>query len=117
MGANTIEKNADDRREVFQAYEQGHFEQIVALHEKDWMFDSTSTLTKAQQEKVVDWFTQDLIVARNLNWLPKMKQEMTQQSTLFAVGTGHLMGNYGLIELLRRDGYTITPEPKLLIWQ
>ena len=60
---------------------------------------------------------QDLLIARNKNLLPKMKQEMALQPTLFAVGAAHLMGSQGLIAMLRQEGYTVTPEPGLKVWR
>ena len=74
-------------------------------------------MTAEQQQALSTWLKQDLIVARNRNWLPKIKQESARQRTLFAVGSMHLAGSNGLIALLRRDGYTVTPEPKLPVWQ
>ena len=34
---------------------------------------------------------------------------MKTESVFFAVGAIHLAGKNGLIELLRKDGYTLTP--------
>ena len=44
---------------------------------------------------------------RNKKWIPKMEKMMKQQSTFFAVGSGHLCGNYGLISLLENQGYLL----------
>ena len=48
-------------------------------------------------------------VKRNKNWLEKMPQMMKEKSNLFAVGTAHLTNEYGIINLLRQKGYTVTP--------
>lgn len=50
-----------------------------------------------------------LLVNRNKNWIPIMKQMMTEKQTLFAVGAGHLPGKEGVINLLRQQGYTLKP--------
>jgi len=50
-----------------------------------------------------------LIKNRNLNWIPKIETLIGQNSTLVAVGAGHLAGDYGLIALLRNKGYAIKP--------
>ena len=46
---------------------------------------------------------------RNLLWIPVIKENITQRRCMIAVGCRHLMGSSGLIALLRREGYAITP--------
>lgn len=48
-----------------------------------------------------------LLVMRNKNWIPIMGEQMREMPTLFAVGAGHLGGQYGVIALLREEGYTV----------
>lgn len=50
-----------------------------------------------------------LLTQRNKNWIPIMKEQMDDMSTFFAVGAGHLAGDYGVINLLKKEGYTLTP--------
>jgi len=50
-----------------------------------------------------------LIDNRNADWLTKMPSIMSQKSTLFAVGAGHLPGPKGVLNLLRKAGYKIEP--------
>lgn len=50
-----------------------------------------------------------LIDKRNINWIPKIKDLMHQKSTFFAVGAGHLAGENGVLRLLEKDGYVVTP--------
>ncbi len=52
-----------------------------------------------------------LLNSRNKNWIPVMSGHMKVQSTFFAVGAGHLGGINGVITLLRKAGYTLTPIP------
>jgi uncharacterized protein len=46
---------------------------------------------------------------RNENWLTKMPNLMKNESVFFAVGSGHLPGKMGVINLLKQAGYTVTP--------
>lgn len=46
---------------------------------------------------------------RNANWVEKMPKIMKSQSTFFAIGLGHLSGDFGVIKLLRKAGYTVKP--------
>jgi len=50
-----------------------------------------------------------LLVERNKNWIPAMKTLMQTKAIFFAVGAGHLGGKTGVIHLLRKEGYTLTP--------
>jgi len=54
-------------------------------------------------------FTEVLLYNRNRNWVAKLKDLMPKKSLLVAVGAGHLPGNKGVINLLRKAGYTVTP--------
>lgn len=53
--------------------------------------------------------TELLLDKRNKNWIPLMIQDAVKQPTLFAVGAGHLAGVNGVISLLRKEGYKLTP--------
>jgi uncharacterized protein YbaP (TraB family) len=57
----------------------------------------------------IEGFEDLLLVNRNKKWIPVMKKEMNQSTCLFAVGAGHLPGTEGVINLLRKDGYIVTP--------
>ncbi len=46
---------------------------------------------------------------RNQKWIERMVDKMDQNSVFFAVGAGHLWGDNGVITLLRKAGYTVTP--------
>ncbi len=46
---------------------------------------------------------------RNQNWIPQMDKMMENKSVFFAVGAAHLAGPEGVIELLIKKGYTLTP--------
>lgn len=50
-----------------------------------------------------------LITDRNVAWVAKLVEILPNESVLLAVGTGHLPGHEGLIELLRKAGYTVEP--------
>lgn len=54
-------------------------------------------------------YTDVLLYNRNRNWVHKLTDLMPQKSLLIAVGAGHLPGNEGCINLLRKAGYKVTP--------
>jgi uncharacterized protein YbaP (TraB family) len=50
-----------------------------------------------------------LVYNRNRRWVDLMPGLMAEQSILFAVGAGHLPGELGVINLLRKKGYQVKP--------
>ncbi|WP_289663709.1 TraB/GumN family protein [Flavobacterium panacagri] len=46
---------------------------------------------------------------RNKNWVNKMSGLMKNESLFVAVGSGHLAGDEGVINLLRKTGYIVKP--------
>ena len=63
----------------------------------------------AAEQGGLEGYDDILIVGRNKNWIPQMVNMMAIQPTFFAVGAGHLGGEYGVINLLKEEGYTLTP--------
>lgn len=54
-----------------------------------------------------------MLTDRNKNWVQKMPEMMKKESAFFAVGGAHLMGENGVIRLLRSKGYTVKPVSSL----
>lgn len=46
---------------------------------------------------------------RNINWVKQLDAIMKTKSVFVAVGAGHLVGQKGLINLLKEQGYTVQP--------
>jgi uncharacterized protein YbaP (TraB family) len=80
-------------------------------------FNRMSSLYKAQDVELLYQLmaespemmgSQELLLdRRNRNWVPLMEKAMKSESTFFAVGAGHLGGGQGVLELLRKQGYTL----------
>ena len=51
----------------------------------------------------------DFLFNRNRNWIIQMKDIMPQTQTMFVVGAGHLPGEDGVLNLLKKEGYKIEP--------
>ncbi|TDO23625.1 hypothetical protein BC659_3238 [Sediminibacterium goheungense] len=54
-------------------------------------------------------FETALLVTRNKRWIPVIKKAIAEKTSFFAVGAGHLGGKEGVIALLKKEGYTLTP--------
>lgn len=83
-------------------------------------FDELSKAYKAQDlDKLEEFsrkndigisnFTDILLYNRNRNWVEKLKTLLPAKPLLIAVGAGHLPGDKGVINLLRKAGYTLKP--------
>jgi uncharacterized protein YbaP (TraB family) len=50
-----------------------------------------------------------LLTERNKNWMQQLNVIMKKEGVFVAVGAGHLVGNEGLINLLKKEGYNLKP--------
>lgn len=65
-------------------------------------------LTKSEDMGIKN-FSDLLLYDRNKNWAAQLKEIMPEGSFVFAVGAGHLPGEKGVINLLRKAGYIVEP--------
>ena len=56
-------------------------------------------------ENTINW----ILKYRNENWVKTMPEMMKKESVFFAVGSAHLGGEIGVINLLKKAGYTVKP--------
>lgn len=84
----------DEYTTLVNAYKK---QDIIALH----------NIIQSSKHKDVD--LEGFIDVRNEKWISRMTEKMEQQSVFFAVGAGHLWGQFGLITLLRNAGYAVEP--------
>jgi uncharacterized protein YbaP (TraB family) len=89
------ESNDDTIKKMVQNYIQDNLPELY----KD------ITAPKVMNENSKKW----LLDVRNENWAIKMPDMMKDKSTFFAVGAGHLLGEQGVINLLRKKGYVVKP--------
>jgi hypothetical protein len=59
-------------------------------------------------EEGVNGFNDILLDQRNRNWIPVMEKLMHKNRMFFAVGAAHLVGEQGVVSLLRKKGYQLT---------
>jgi len=101
------EDQADMLIETIKAGDTGddQFAELVALYKNQ---DVAGLYNVMKTDDSIDEFEDVLLVQRNKNWIPVMSNKMTAKRTFFAVGAGHLGGSFGVINLLREAGYTVT---------
>lgn len=76
---------------------------------KDYKAQNITALTESFESDEDQKLKIKLIDKRNQNWIPKLKSIMKNKSCFVAVGAGHLGGDFGLINLLKKQGYTVEP--------
>jgi hypothetical protein len=63
----------------------------------------------AKSDKGMMQYEDILLYHRNRNWVEKLKTLLKEKALFIAVGAGHLPGEKGVINLLRKEGYKLTP--------
>jgi uncharacterized protein len=69
--------------------------------------DAMSKMLSSGEESDLAGYEKMLVINRNRNWIPLMAKSMRDKTTFFAVGAGHLGGNLGVVNLLRKEGYNL----------
>jgi uncharacterized protein len=89
-----------------QAYKK-YFDTMVQVYKKQGLKEIQNMFTQSEFGMAEN---QDILLdKRNKNWVEQLKEIMKKESVFVAVGAGHLVGEMGLIELLRKEGYTLRP--------
>ncbi len=61
------------------------------------------------EDQDISEFEDILLTKRNAKWISTMEESMATTPTFFAVGAAHLAGENGVIHLLRKVGYKLSP--------
>ena len=84
--------------------------------EKAYMNQDMATLQKLLRDTKnttvlsgMPGFYETLFNERDADWARRMPAIMRDKSTFFFVGVGHLAGNPGVLNLLRKQGFTVEP--------
>lgn len=68
-----------------------------------------------KEDSGVEQFTEIMLYKRNEDWTHKLSEIMPTGSFVIAVGAGHLPGERGVINLLRKAGYKVEPVENKMI--
>lgn len=126
--ANNIEikglETVDDQLEIFDAipYKAQAEELAETLANLDSVKENFNAMLKLYKERDVDGlnkliysdeefskYENVLLKNRNEKWIPQIIEQAKLKPTFFAVGAAHLGGEIGVINLLRKNNYTVTP--------
>ena len=92
---------------------------IDSIDQYKSQFDSMVHIYKMQQLSAMEKLLESepgfeesrevMLDNRNKNWVIQLKTILPKKNIFIAVGAGHLVGANGMIELLRKEGYTVKP--------
>lgn len=91
-----------------QESEKSEFLELLELYQKE-AIDAMITGMEKSKNKTSAEFKEILLDQRNQNWIAPMLLLMQEKNCLFGVGAAHLGGENGVLELLRKKGYQVTP--------
>lgn len=94
-GIRDGDSSGDDMRKMQEMYKKQYIDSLY--------------LYITGKESVFSEESDAFLYKRNHNWIPKIKEIVANQTAFIAVGAGHLGGNQGVIELLKKEGYSVTP--------
>ena len=95
--------------------DQTHTDKQIELYkngELDTLYKSVERMANLPSDISDDYQRQGLynmVAGRNKKWISVIKSIIQDCPCLIAVGAGHLPGKEGLINLLRNEGYILTP--------
>ncbi len=115
----------DDQMKIFDDLTREQQAQMVmeGIRDEDEMNTMTSNMQQIYRRQRIDSLynlihTEGGVLAeeqnafldqRNRNWIPKIKTYVAGGKAFIAVGAGHLGGENGVIKLLEKEGYKVTP--------
>lgn len=88
------------QKELTNAYFSQDLEGLQTVMEQEYSMDCGN-------EEETEKETELVLYGRNEDWIKKMPAIMSEKSTLFVVGAGHLPGERGVLKLLKNNGYKV----------
>ncbi|MDE6717005.1 MAG: TraB/GumN family protein [Muribaculaceae bacterium] len=87
----------------------GEEQRAHAMADAYMRHDLDSILKEMLEEESDEAEYERLLYSRNDNWVGQLLKEMPSESLIVVVGAGHLPGERGVLEQLRKAGYIVTP--------
>jgi hypothetical protein len=86
----------------------GGYTEMVEVYKKNDL-DTMLEMMTSSGDLLMDNNREDFLDGRNKAWIPRIEKLIQQGPCFIAVGAAHLPGEQGVIQLLRKQGYDITP--------
>ncbi len=107
MGNISYEAQADYLAEQLDDLESNRelFREMVDLYKQQKITDLETYIVESSGG---DAFAEHLLKDRNEKWVDRIHNKAKEGTIFFAVGAGHLAGENGVINLMRKAGFTVT---------
>lgn len=89
-------------------FEDGGYTELVAAYRKNDL-DVVMEMMTETGDVMMEKYREDFLDGRNKRWIPIIEQMTKKEVCFIAVGAAHLPGEFGVINLLRKAGYTVKP--------
>lgn len=89
-------------------YEKGFSKELKKIL-KIYLKQDISKMVKMTTDSKMGDLEEALLTRRNQKWADTLQTILPEKSVFIAVGAGHLAGDNGLIPLLQKAGYEVTP--------
>lgn len=109
LGAMPVAEQAKVLLDAVKKPKEGkkQLEKLIEVYKKQDVEELYKSISDPKAK--LDKYEDDLLTKRNKNWIPKIT-ELAQDGTIFvAVGAAHLGGDMGVINLLRKAGFSVEP--------
>ena len=106
FASTSISSQVDDLLEILSEPEEMVTE-ARKLNEAYFAQDLVALYDKTKEDNSDPVFFEKLLNERNDNWIQHLPEIMKADSSFIAVGCLHLAGEHGLVEQLRKLGYTV----------
>jgi uncharacterized protein YbaP (TraB family) len=94
LSIDSFTSQKDNFIKLMNIYKSQHINELEQALNEDQSFDVNNEI---------------LINGRNRKWVSLLKNEMLHDNFFIAVGAGHLVGEQGLISLMRKEGFIVKP--------
>jgi uncharacterized protein len=86
---------------------QTEFRQLLGAYKTGNLTKLSALMKSSKYSSDLSELEDNLLNNRNARWLPVIEQAARSKPTFFAFGAAHLIGEKGVVSLLRQQGYTV----------
>lgn len=103
---NSLKEQADALLEMAQ---NGNSKELLIALTTAYKSQNLDALWSTFKDQMTSYEYDALVSMRNQNWGKQIVEFLPVQSSLFVVGSGHLPGEKGMINLLKKAGFEVVP--------
>jgi hypothetical protein len=102
----TVESQSEMLNEMYEAWRTGDIDTVLELNEGT---AEEGEEISPEEQAIIDDYNNQMLYDRNIGMENSVKELLDGDSDVFyVVGAAHFVGDGGIIDLLEKDGYTVT---------